>query len=106
MSQGRQEWYREGTQQPAALLRAEAQRFGRTRLAVANDHVPPALAHVWQQDNSGQDRQRGQGELGLPARLLPMTMLPRRSRMSGSDVASARMAMISEDTVMSKPVSL
>ena len=41
-----------------------------------------------------------------PALLLPMTMLPRRSRMSGSDVASARMAMISDDTVMSKPVSL
>ena len=41
-----------------------------------------------------------------PALLLPTTMLPRRSRMSGSEVASARMAMISEDTVMSKPVSL
>jgi hypothetical protein len=54
----------------------------------------------------GRTGREGQGGLGLPARLLPMTMLPRRSRMSGSDVASARMAMISEDTVMSKPVSL
>ena len=44
--------------------------------------------------------------MAAPARLLPTTMLPRRSRMSGSEVASARMAMISEDTVMSKPVSL
>ena len=35
-----------------------------------------------------------------------MTMFPRRSRMSGKDVASARMAMISEETVISKPVCL
>ena len=35
-----------------------------------------------------------------------MTMFPRRSRMSGRDVAKARIAIISEDTVMSKPVCL
>ena len=41
-----------------------------------------------------------------PALLLPMTMLPRRSRMSGREVVSASTAIISDDTVMSKPVAL
>ena len=40
-----------------------------------------------------------------PARLVPMTIRPRRSRMSARPVVKARMAMISEATVMSKPVS-
>ncbi|MPN11398.1 hypothetical protein SDC9_158699 [bioreactor metagenome] len=41
-----------------------------------------------------------------PARLMPMTILPSRSRISLRLVVSARMAMISEATVISKPVSL
>ena len=41
-----------------------------------------------------------------PALLLPITILPSRSRMSGRDVVSASTAMISDDTVMSKPVVL
>ena len=52
------------------------------------------------------EAQRESEQDQVPALLLPTTMLPKRSRMSGSEVANARMAMISEDTVMSKPVSL
>ena len=45
------------------------------------------------------------GRRSAPALLLATTMLPRRSRMSGREVASASTAMISLLTVMSKPVS-
>ena len=75
--------------------------------------APNGTAHVRQQKpyknltKALSLRLRGKGSrVAAPARLLPTTMLPRRARMSGSEVASARMAMISEDTVMSKPVSL
>ena len=42
---------------------------------------------------------------GSPARDVPMTMRPRRSRMSERSLLSARMAMHSLATDMSKPVS-
>mmetsp|Transcript_41965 Transcript_41965/g.99518 ORF Transcript_41965/g.99518 Transcript_41965/m.99518 type:complete len:215 (+) Transcript_41965:1225-1869(+) len=48
---------------------------------------------------------RSSAVIGSPFLLLATTILPRRSRMSSTDVASARTAMISEATEMSNPVS-
>mmetsp|Transcript_3448 Transcript_3448/g.5023 ORF Transcript_3448/g.5023 Transcript_3448/m.5023 type:complete len:387 (+) Transcript_3448:543-1703(+) len=48
---------------------------------------------------------RSSAVTGAPARLMATTMRPSRSRMSRRLVVRARMAMISEATVMSKPVS-
>mmetsp|Transcript_71767 Transcript_71767/g.226743 ORF Transcript_71767/g.226743 Transcript_71767/m.226743 type:complete len:213 (-) Transcript_71767:643-1281(-) len=48
---------------------------------------------------------RSSASMGSPALEMPTTMRPRRSRMSRSEVVRASTAMISDATVMSKPVS-
>mmetsp|Transcript_15187 Transcript_15187/g.37831 ORF Transcript_15187/g.37831 Transcript_15187/m.37831 type:complete len:484 (-) Transcript_15187:508-1959(-) len=48
---------------------------------------------------------RSSAVTGSPALELPMTMRPRRSRMSARSLDSASTAMISDDTVMSNPVA-
>mmetsp|Transcript_368 Transcript_368/g.1398 ORF Transcript_368/g.1398 Transcript_368/m.1398 type:complete len:205 (+) Transcript_368:963-1577(+) len=59
-----------------------------SRMRAINAPVTPKSSHV----------------TGVPSRAGPTTMFPRRFSMSASEVVIAKTAMISEATVMSKPV--